>query len=333
MRARAEAVEATRERIARAAMARFIAEPYEDVTIAVGGGRRRRLAPDGAQPLRVEGGPVHGGGRALHRRPARPAAPRRRRRRRRGRRVLVEEYEESGDGNVRLAAARRALRGGGARSTAARGRPPGVARRGLRRPPAARRRPSAVARWRPCTRPPTCHLEAPAARPRPRPAGRAAGHDRHGRAAIVASWPPDRRGGAMSRHYLFVCWDGGGTVPPELSVARGAGRPRPPRQRAGRPDDRGGGAAAGAGFRPVAEGAPPGLAPARGRPAARFRGPHAGPADRPPQRAPGLRAGRRAGGGDRPGRRGAGARRASCRASCCSGRRSPPRPPGCRWRR
>ena len=34
MRARAEAVEATRERIARAAMQRFLAEPYEDVTIA-----------------------------------------------------------------------------------------------------------------------------------------------------------------------------------------------------------------------------------------------------------------------------------------------------------
>lgn len=34
MRARAEAVEATRERIARAAMQRFLAKPYEDVTIA-----------------------------------------------------------------------------------------------------------------------------------------------------------------------------------------------------------------------------------------------------------------------------------------------------------
>ena len=34
MRARAEAVEATRERIDRAAMQRFLAEPYEDVTIA-----------------------------------------------------------------------------------------------------------------------------------------------------------------------------------------------------------------------------------------------------------------------------------------------------------
>ncbi len=34
MRARAEAVEATRERIARAAMQRFLAEPYDEVTIA-----------------------------------------------------------------------------------------------------------------------------------------------------------------------------------------------------------------------------------------------------------------------------------------------------------
>ena len=34
MRERAEAVEATRERIARAAMERFLAEPYDDVTIA-----------------------------------------------------------------------------------------------------------------------------------------------------------------------------------------------------------------------------------------------------------------------------------------------------------
>jgi AcrR family transcriptional regulator len=34
MRARAEAVEATRERIARAAMQRFLAESYDDVTIA-----------------------------------------------------------------------------------------------------------------------------------------------------------------------------------------------------------------------------------------------------------------------------------------------------------
>jgi len=48
MRARAEAVQATRDRIARAAMARFLAQRYDDVTIAaVAAARRRGVIRDG----------------------------------------------------------------------------------------------------------------------------------------------------------------------------------------------------------------------------------------------------------------------------------------------
>jgi AcrR family transcriptional regulator len=103
MRARAEALEATRERIARAAIARFMVEPYDEVTIA-------SVAADaGVSHQTVLNHFESKEGLFL-------AASERFSADVRGRRdrgaphdaasavaFLVEQYEESGDGNVRLA--------------------------------------------------------------------------------------------------------------------------------------------------------------------------------------------------------------------------------------
>jgi AcrR family transcriptional regulator len=103
MRARAEAVEATRERIARAAMERFLAEPYDDVTIA----SVARDAGVSHQTLLNHFGSKDGlFAAAAERFSADLAASRE------GRAasdpesvvaLLVEQFEHSGDGNVRLA--------------------------------------------------------------------------------------------------------------------------------------------------------------------------------------------------------------------------------------
>ena len=103
MRARAEAVEATGERIARAAMQRFLAEPYDDVTIAC----VARDAGVSHQTLLNHFGSKDGlFAAAAERFSADLAASRA------GRAtsdpesvvaLLVDQFERSGDGNVRLA--------------------------------------------------------------------------------------------------------------------------------------------------------------------------------------------------------------------------------------
>lgn len=103
MRARAEAVEATRERIARAAMQRFLAESYDDVTIA----SVARDANVSHQTLLNHFESKDGlFAAAAERFSADLAASRE------GRAtsdpesvvaVLMEQFERSGDGNVRLA--------------------------------------------------------------------------------------------------------------------------------------------------------------------------------------------------------------------------------------
>jgi AcrR family transcriptional regulator len=103
MRARAEAVEATRRRIARAAMVRFMAEPYEDVTItgvaaAAGVSHQTVLNHfESKEGLFTAAAALFGSdierrreSRAPH--DAESAVA-----------FLVDQFEESGDGNVRLA--------------------------------------------------------------------------------------------------------------------------------------------------------------------------------------------------------------------------------------
>src|SRR5918992_1613963 len=162
MRARAEAVEATRERIARAAMQRFLAEPYDGVTIA---------------SVARDAGVSH--------------------------QTLLNHFE-SKDGLFAAAAERfsadlAAWRAG----------------RGLRGPAAVRPRGTPPHSGRAARSHRRLHLETATARPRPRPARHPADHDRHG-----PRDPLHDREGTMSRHYLFTLWDGSGTVPPELSLAR-----------------------------------------------------------------------------------------------------------------
>jgi AcrR family transcriptional regulator len=103
MRARAEAVEATRERIARAGLARFFGEPYEDVTIAAvaadAGVSHQTVLNHFAskEGLFLAAADLFTGdvmARRSRRAPADAAS---------AVAVLFEEYEESGDGNVRLA--------------------------------------------------------------------------------------------------------------------------------------------------------------------------------------------------------------------------------------
>jgi AcrR family transcriptional regulator len=103
MRARAEAVEATRERIARAAMARFIAEPYDSVTIAsvaayAGVSHQTLLnhfdSKEGLFTAAAERFSADIMAKRERRSPADPES---------AVALLIEQYEESGDGNVRLA--------------------------------------------------------------------------------------------------------------------------------------------------------------------------------------------------------------------------------------
>src|SRR5919108_69453 len=93
--------------------------------------------------------------------------------------------------------------------------PPALAGRGLRGPPAVRSHGAPPHAGRAARRHRRLHLEAAAARPWARPARHPADHDRHG-----PRDPPHDKDGTMSRRYLFTLWDGSGTVPPELSLAR-----------------------------------------------------------------------------------------------------------------
>ena len=103
MRARAEAVEATRERIARAAMRRFLAEPYEDVTIAsvardAGVSHQTLLnhfgSKDGLFAAAAECFSADLAASRAGRATSDPESVVA---------LLVEQFERSGDGNVRLA--------------------------------------------------------------------------------------------------------------------------------------------------------------------------------------------------------------------------------------
>jgi AcrR family transcriptional regulator len=103
MRARAEAVEATRERIAGAALERFMAQPYDEVTIA-------SVAADAGVSHQTLLNHFESKEGLFTAAAARFSADARGRRERRAPRDgdsavahLVEQYEESGDGNVRLA--------------------------------------------------------------------------------------------------------------------------------------------------------------------------------------------------------------------------------------
>ena len=103
MRARAEAVEATRERVARAAMQRFLAEPYEDVTIAsvsrdAGVSHQTLLnhfeSKDGLFAAAAERFSADLAASREGRATSDPESVVA---------LLIEQFERSGDGNVRLA--------------------------------------------------------------------------------------------------------------------------------------------------------------------------------------------------------------------------------------
>ena len=103
MRARAEAVEATRERIARAAMQRFLAEPYDDVTIAsvardAGVSHQTLLnhfeSKDGLFAAAAERFSADLAASRAGRATSDPESVVA---------LLMEQFERSGDGNVRLA--------------------------------------------------------------------------------------------------------------------------------------------------------------------------------------------------------------------------------------
>ena len=107
----------------------------------------------------------------------------------------------------------------------------------------------------------------------------------------------------MSRHFLFVTWDGGGTVPPELSVTRALVERGHRVTVLADPTIEPEASAAGAGFRSWREA--PYLVSRRPEDdlAPRLRGPDAAAAGCAPERSPHLRPGRAAGGRDRPGPR------------------------------
>ena len=103
MRARAEAVEATRERIARVAMQRFLAEPYDEVTIAsvardAGVSHQTLLnhfeSKDGLFAAAAERFSADLAGSREGRATSDPDSVVA---------LLMEQFERSGDGNVRLA--------------------------------------------------------------------------------------------------------------------------------------------------------------------------------------------------------------------------------------
>ena len=103
MRARAEAVEATRERIARAAMQRFLAEPYDEVTIAsvardAGVSHQTLLnhfeSKDGLFAAAAERFSADLAASRAGRATSDPESVVA---------LLMEQFERSGDGNVRLA--------------------------------------------------------------------------------------------------------------------------------------------------------------------------------------------------------------------------------------
>src|SRR4051794_9890008 len=103
MRARAEAVEATRERIARVALGRFLTEPYDEVTIAsvaaeAGVSHQTVLNHfDSKEGLFLAATDIFSADIAEMHEERRPTDPRS------AMEMLVDRYEATGDGNARLA--------------------------------------------------------------------------------------------------------------------------------------------------------------------------------------------------------------------------------------
>jgi AcrR family transcriptional regulator len=104
MRARADAVEATRDRIARVALTRFLADPYDDVTIAsvaadAGVSHQTVLNHfESKEGLFLAAADLFSADLAGMQERRQPTTPRA------AVAMLVDRYEDSGDGNARLAA-------------------------------------------------------------------------------------------------------------------------------------------------------------------------------------------------------------------------------------
>ena len=220
MGARADAVVATRERIVDVATRLFFEHAFEDVTLAAIAKAAGRVAPDRAQPLRVEGG--------------------RRARRRRGasdgRRptpatapspatcagavhVLVGDYERIGDANARWAVTAERLGTLAPLLDDARAGHQEWLAPHVRRPPAGGSTPPAGGPSTPCTRRPTstrgscCAATSASAGPRPRRPSSSSSR------AILDTTTREARMTTMNT-YLVALVDGGGTVPPELAAVR-----------------------------------------------------------------------------------------------------------------
>ena len=219
MGARAESVAGTRERIARAAMALFLAEPFEDVTllaIASAAGVSHQTVLNhfeskegvvGAVAEIIAADTVAARGAAT---PGDDAG---------ALRALLGEYERMGDANVRwVAAAERFpilvpyLEAGRQNhrewlvNTFGDRLPAGAIgpAEGRERPPCGDRR---------------VHLEAAAPRPRSQPSRDGTNHRRARRRRPGRSNPMSTSD-ITTRKYLFALVDGGGTVPPELGAVR-----------------------------------------------------------------------------------------------------------------
>ena len=156
MAARADSAAATRERIVRAAAAMFLEEPHEDVTLA----RIAKAASVSHQTVlnhfQSKDGVIRAVAELLGERDHRASATTPSRATCAGAvHALVDDYERMGDANFRWAASadriEHARRGARRRP----GRPPGVARRHVRRPPAQGRRRPGGGRSTPSTPPPT----------------------------------------------------------------------------------------------------------------------------------------------------------------------------------
>ena len=104
MRARAEAVEATRERIARVAMARFIAQPYDEVTLAAVARDAGVSHQTVLNHFESKEGLLLAAAAAFSRDILAERARRQPRDAESAVALLMDEYEASGDGNVRLTA-------------------------------------------------------------------------------------------------------------------------------------------------------------------------------------------------------------------------------------
>ena len=221
MGARAESVAGTRERIALAAMALFLAEPFEDVTLlaiasAAGVSHQTVLnhfeSKEGVVGAVAE---IIAADTVAARGAATPGDDRRRR---------CAPWSASTSGWVMPTSAGWP-RPSGSRSSCRYldGRPAEpsrVARRHVRRPPPGGAIGTAASgRERPPRGDRRVHLEAAAPRPRSQPSRDGTNHRRARRRRPGRSNPMSTSD-ITTRTYLFALVDGGGTVPPELGAVR-----------------------------------------------------------------------------------------------------------------